>query len=123
MIKRVVIGGCRDYNNYYIFKIHVDHLLQNIKQQYNIVIVSGGASGVDSLAEQYAKDNNYTFELFPANWNKYGKSAGPRRNEEMVQVADFVIAFWDYNSKGTKSLIELTKKYNKPLRIKDIRKL
>ena len=123
MIKRVVIGGCRDYNNYNIFKIHVDYLLQNISKQYNIVIVSGGASGVDTMAEIYAKDNNYAFELFSADWNKYGRSAGPRRNKEMVEVADFVIAFWDYNSRGTKSLIELTKQYNKPLRIKDIRKL
>ena len=123
MIKRVAIGGCRYYNNYDIFKIQVDYLLQNIKNNYNIIIVSGGATGVDTLAEQYARDNNYTFELFSADWNRYGKSAGPRRNEQMVQASDFVIAFWDYNSRGTKSLIDFAKQYNRPLRIKDIRKL
>lgn len=122
MIKRVVIGGCRDYNNYNIFKIHVDHLLQNIRNKFNIVIVSGGATGVDAMAERYAKENSFPFELFSADWNRYGKSAGPKRNEQMVQVADYVIAFWDFQSRGTKSLIEFTKQYNKPLRIKDIRK-
>ena len=122
MIKRVVIGGCRDYNNYNIFKIHVDHLLQNIRNEFSIVIVSGGASGVDAMAERYAKENSLPFELFEADWKRYGKSAGPKRNEQMVQVADYVIAFWDFHSRGTKSLIEFTNQCNKPLRIKDIRK-
>ena len=77
---------------------------------------------LDEHIERYAKENSLPFELFEADWKRYGKSAGPKRNEQMVQVADYVIAFWDFHSRGTKSLIEFTKQYNKPLRIKDIRK-
>ena len=52
---------------------------------------------------------------------KYGKSAGPKRNEQMAKVADCVICFWDKKSLGTKSMIGFAKEYNKPIRIKIIK--
>ena len=70
------------------------------------------------MTERYAEENNYSLELFPAQWNKYGRSAGPIRNEIMVAKCDYVIAFWDGTSKGTKNLIDNAVKYNKPLRVK-----
>ena len=42
----------------------------------------------------------------PADWDKYGKSAGFIRNKEMVDIADAAIIFWDGDSKGTKDTIE-----------------
>jgi len=121
--KRLVIGGCRDFNDYVYFKEQVDYLIQNIRKEYEIIILSGCCRGVDEMAEIYAKENNFKVELHPANWNQYGKYAGPKRNEEMVLCSDFVIAFWDFKSKGTKSLIEFSRKHNKPIKIKDIRKI
>lgn len=78
-------------------------------------IVSGGARGADSLAERYAQENDIQLTVFPAEWDKYGKSAGYRRNHQIIDYADVVLAFWDGQSKGTKHAIELAEKQNKPV--------
>lgn len=120
MIKRIVIAGCRDYNNYDEAKLYLDFRLSDIKKEYNIIIVSGCASGADAIGERYAKENGFEVEKCPADWRKYGRSAGPRRNEQMARISDIIICFWDEKSKGTKSMINYAKKYNKPLKIKKI---
>ena len=121
-IKRVVIAGCRDYTNYDELKEYVDMCLSNIREENEIIIVSGGAKGADSLGEQYANENGFEVELHLADWDKYGRGAGPRRNKEMAEVSDFVICFWDGKSRGTKSMIEYAKQLNKPVRVKQIQK-
>ena len=78
-------------------------------------IVSGGASGVDSLAEGYALAKNIPIRVFKPDWKTYGRRAGIVRNSEMVKEADAVIAIWDGTSKGTKSSIDFAKKENKPI--------
>ena len=70
-------------------------------------IVSGGARGVDCLGEQFGDGINVPVTIFPANWNKYGKSAGYKRNVEMADYADALIAVWDGKSKGTKHMIDI----------------
>ena len=122
MVKRVVIAGCRDYNNYYEAKEYIDFCLSNIRNENEIVILSGCASGADAIGERYAKENGFLVEKHPADWKTYGKSAGPRRNQQMVDICDFVICFWDEKSRGTRSIIEYAKKYKKPIRIKIILK-
>ena len=121
MIKRVVIAGCRYYNNYDEAKEYIDYCLSNVREENEIIIVSGGARGADALGERYAKENGFKIELYPAHWEKYGKSAGPKRNEQMAKIADCVICFWDKKSPGTKSMIGFAKEYNKPIRIKIIK--
>ena len=113
MKKKVVIGGCRNYTDYAFFKSHLDEILKSEKDE--IVIISGHCSGVDIMGERYAAENGFTVEIFPAEWGKYGRAAGPIRNEKMVDIADLVIAFWDGKSKGTKSLIKYTEKTGKAL--------
>lgn len=120
MIKRVVIAGCRDYNNYDEAKIYIDFCLSNIRQENEIIIVSGCASGADAIGERYARENGFKVEKYPANWGKYGKGAGPMRNRQMAEVCDYVICFWDGKSRGTKSMIEFAKDFNKPVRVKKI---
>ena len=120
MTKRVVIAGCRDYNNYDEAKEFIDYCLSRIRKENEIIIVSGGARGADALGERYAEENGFKIERYPANWEKYGKSAGPKRNEQMAKVADCVICFWDKKSLGTKSMIGFAKEYNRPIRIKII---
>lgn len=78
-------------------------------------VVSGKARGVDTMGEQWAKENNIPIKEFPADWKKFGRSAGPRRNEEMGDYADALIAVWDGESKGTKHMIDYSK--NKGLRV------
>ena len=122
MIKRVVIAGCRDYDNYTEAKLYIDFCLSNIRKEHDIVIISGGASGADAIGERYAKENGFKVEKHPADWQRYGRSAGPKRNKQMAIIGDYVICFWDGKSNGTKSFIEYAKEFNKPIRIKNINK-
>ena len=90
-VKRVVIAGCRNYNNYYEAKEYIDFCLSNIQKENNIVILSGCASGADAIGEKYAKEKGYKVEKHPADWDTYGKKAGPMRNRQMAENCDYVI--------------------------------
>lgn len=106
MIKLAIVGY-RDFEDYEKFTKIVNNEV-NIK---NIeCIISGGCSGVDKMAEKYASDNKIKCIIFKADWKKYGKSAGPRRNNEIVKEATMVIALPSHNSKGTLNTIETAKK-------------
>ena len=70
-------------------------------------IVSGGARGVDRLGERYARQRGLPCTVFPAQWGKYGKSAGPIRNAEMAEYADYGVAVWDGVSRGTAKMIRM----------------
>ena len=80
-------------------------------------IISGTARGADQFGEQFAKEENYLLSRFPADWDKYGKSAGYRRNVEMAKFAiedqnkGLLIAFWDGKSSGTKWMIDIANQY------------
>ena len=120
MIRKVVIAGCRAYDNYDEAKSYIDSCLSNIRKENNIVIVSGCANGADAIGERYAKENGLKVEKYPADWKTYGRCAGPKRNKQMAKVSDYIICFWDGKSKGTKSMIEYAKQYGKPIRSKTI---
>jgi hypothetical protein len=72
-------------------------------------VVSGGARGVDSLGEMWAKEHDVPVKIFPAQWHVHGRSAGYRRNVEMAKNADALIACWDEVSKGTKHMIDIAR--------------
>lgn len=112
---KVIIAGGRDFNDYSRLCEHVTHLLRN--QYKGIEVVSGGARGADSCGEQYAIEYNYPIKLFEAQWEEYGKSAGYRRNVEMAEYADALIAFWDGKSKGTKHMIDIAKEKGLKVRV------
>ncbi len=114
---RLVVAGCRNYNNYFKLSREIKKFLKSIDKDYAIIIVSGGATGADTLGEKFAAKHNLKVERYPAEWNIYGKSAGPRRNSQMAKISDGVIVFWDGKSHGTKSMIECAKKENKPCKI------
>ena len=67
---------------------------------------TGTAKGADSLGERYAKENGYDVKLFPPDWKKFGRKAGPLRNKQMAEYGDMLIAFWDEKSSGTRNMIE-----------------
>jgi hypothetical protein len=112
---KVIVAGSRGFNDYEYLCECLDEQILNMTEQNDIIdeiqIVSGGAKGADKLGEKYAKERGYSLKVFPANWNKFGKSAGYRRNEEMAEYADACICFWDKESKGTKHMIDLAKKH------------
>ena len=118
MTFRVIIAGGRDFNDYNLLKDRCDYYLSFVLSDgAEITIVSGHAKGADTLGEQYANEKGYSLELHPADWEKYGKSAGFRRNQEMVEVSQAAICFWDGKSKGTEHTINLCKKKGIPCKV------
>lgn len=73
-------------------------------------VVVGGAKGIDTIAENWARKRNKEVEVYPAQWDKYGKSAGPRRNSQMLEEGQphLVVAFPDL--KGGKDTQDMIKK-------------
>ena len=80
-------------------------------------IVSGGAKGVDTSAREYANANGIKLTEFLPEYKLYGKSAPLKRNIQIIKYADFVIAFWDGKSKGTKFVIDNCKKLGVALNV------
>lgn len=105
---KVIIAGGRSFFNYDLVK----ETLLPMKSEIECII-SGRANGADSLGEKFAEEHGIEILYFPAEWDKYGRSAGYIRNKEMANEADFLVAFWDGNSKGTKHMIDIMKKQNK----------
>lgn len=115
---RVAIIGSRDFPNEQRVRDYVDALFEEGNdERRRPVIISGGARGVDSWAESTALDRGWEVDIHPADWDTYGKSAGFRRNQDIVMSADLVVAFWDGKSKGTKHSIDLALKYCVPLEV------
>lgn len=79
------------------------------------VVVSGGARGVDTWAEDAAKANGLETKVFKADWDTLGKRAGYVRNLEIVAYCDKVVAFWDGLSRGTKHTMDAAERAGKPL--------
>jgi hypothetical protein len=80
------------------------------------IVVSGGASGADSLAALYAKERSYPITIFRPDWAR-GRGAGFARNVAMVDDGDDVVAFWDGNSRGTRHTINYARKQGKPVEV------
>ena len=104
---KVIIAGSRGFSNYKLLKDTCNNALREKKKTHNVIIISGHAKGADALGEKYANDEGFDLEIFPADWKKFGKSAGFRRNEQMAEFADGLIAFWDGESHGTKHMIDI----------------
>jgi hypothetical protein len=87
---KVIVAGGR---NFVPRQRHTEWLIQMLTSIRTTEVVSGGCSGADFFGESVAGIIGIPFKRFNAEWNKYGKSAGPIRNEEMAQYADACILF------------------------------
>lgn len=117
---KLIVAGSRTINDYalvseaiYSGLAYLGYLLEALDVSE---LISGAARGVDQLGERWAKDNQVDIKRMPAEWQRYGKSAGYRRNEEMAIYANadgrgVLIAIWDGQSRGTKHMIDLAKKH------------
>lgn len=103
---KVIIAGGRDFSNYEFLKMKCDAILYG---KPSVEIVSGTANGADKLGERYSIEKGYKLTKFPAQWEKFGKSAGYKRNQQMADYADTLIAFWNGRSRGTKHMIDIAK--------------
>ena len=113
---KVIIAGGRDFNDANALLEAFDDFMKNYKN-HKITVISGTARGADVLGEWVASQYGIPVEKYPADWNKYGKSAGYRRNEEMAKVATHLLAAWDGQSRGTNHMINLAKQYGLVIRI------
>lgn len=99
---RTIIAGSRDCSD--------DQLLADAMAACGwrpSAVLSGAARGVDRLGEEWAARNGIPVERFPADWDRYKKAAGYRRNAEMAARAEALVALWDGKSPGTRHMIEL----------------
>lgn len=109
---KLIVAGSREINKYSIIAIAIQ------KSGFSPTeIVSGCARGVDSIGEEYARLNGLKCAQFPADWVKHGKSAGYKRNVQMAEYADALVAVWDGKSKGTMHMINIMKAKNKPFKV------
>lgn len=92
-----------------------DYMPENVTE-----IVSGGAKGVDTNAEDYARKHNIPLMEFLPDYRKFGKCAPLKRNLQIIKYADIIIAFWDGKSHGTKYVIDNCKKLNVPVKVVEI---
>lgn len=124
---KVAIIGSRSFQNYELLKSKILPYRGSITE-----IVSGGASGADTLGENYAKENNIPRKIFPAEWdnfnepckirvNRNGKEynalAGFNRNQTIIENSDFVVVFWDGKSPGTRDSMSRAHKMRKDILI------
>ena len=87
----------------------VDNLEQYLPED-TTEIVSGGAKGIDTCAREYALSHDIKLTEFLPEYSRYGRGAPLKRNLQIIEYADVVIAFWDGKSKGTKYVIDNCKK-------------
>lgn len=78
-------------------------------------IISGGACGIDSLAEEYADFHRISKYILRPRYDLYGRAAPIKRNEQMVDMADSVLVIWDGVSKGAQYTLKYAKKKNKQI--------
>lgn len=103
---KIMIAGSRDIVSY--------DLSEHISSEVSLII-SGGARGVDSLAEEYADRHNISKLILRPDYKKYGKGAPLLRNKQMVDMADMVIIIWNGKSRGTKYTLDYAKSKGKSL--------
>lgn len=95
--KKVLVCGGRDYSDY----VTLCRVLGRLSPRY---IIHGGCSGADKLAGQWARENKVPAKAVRAEWKRHGKSAGPRRNAEMLKEnPDYVLAF--PGGRGTRDMV------------------
>ena len=100
---KLIIAGSRNVNSLALVRLCFKQFKYCDKIES---VISGCARGVDRLGEEVAKENRLIIISKPANWDLHGKSAGYKRNSEMAEIADCLLAIWDKRSRGTKHMID-----------------
>lgn len=104
----LIVAGSRTINDYSFVK----KILDKHCEEYGCpnMVVSGTANGADMLGERWAAEKQIAIWRMPANWDKFGKSAGFIRNEAMADMADACVVLWDGVSKGSKNMIDIAER-------------
>ena len=108
IIMKLLIAGSRSITDFDL----APYIPQNVTE-----IISGGADGIDTLAEKYADKHRISKHIILPEYSKYGKAAPKLRNRVMVDLADAVLVIWDRKSKGTYSTLIYAQEKGKDLTI------
>ena len=114
---KLLITGSRKFDNYGTLKSAIEEL-ENRYGQKITMLLHGGAKGADTLAQQWAKENNIqTLVIKPDYENHEPKVAPLIRNKELVKLADLTLAFYSSQERkgGTWFTAQETIKNNKHL--------
>lgn len=113
----ILVCGSRSFASRKHRRLVLSRLAQFFNEQdfSEVTIITGGAKGPDQFAMEFARINGFYYRTFIPDWQQFGKAAGPRRNKDMVNVSNYVIAFWDQKSNGTKSTIDFALDMNLPV--------
>lgn len=117
---RVLVCGTRDAENYLGANGRLVASLSSLcVDEHVTALIEGGCNGPDEWARQFANLHKIPCFTYRAQWAKHGKSAGPIRNQRMIDIGkpDLVVAVWDGKSRGTRDMIERAVKAHVPVRI------
>ena len=106
---KLMIAGSRTFTDYQLLCQTLAPERPRITQ-----VLTGGARGADQLGYRWAWKHAITHQRFRADWERFGKSAGVRRNYQMAQAGDLLLAFWDGRAAGTRHLISCMQQLGKP---------
>lgn len=119
---RLVVCGTRTFDNVLFVRKKLNELTTKLGK---LVVVVGDADGPDFIAEKWALLKGFAVVKFRADWSKFSKSAGPRRNAEMIGYAkchkSYFIAFWDGVSDGTGDCIDRARRVGLKIRVVKVR--
>lgn len=112
---KLIIAGSRDINEN-VALLRIDHLLSLVPLSADQIteVVSGGARGPDRAGEVWAKIHGIRLRVFPADWEKHGRAAGPLRNIEMakyVGTEGALLPIWDGRSPGTRHMMQVAREH------------
>lgn len=108
-MRNIVIAGSRTLQNNYKAIAALDAFFKKYKPS-EFTIVCGMARGIDMMARDKGVELGFSVLEYPADWERFGKSAGYIRNVEMAKVSDCAFILWDGKSRGTKHMIDLCEK-------------
>ena len=116
---RLVVAGSRGVTD---IRVVAQAIMESGYSQMITEIVCGCARGVDKLGEQLAIKMGIPVKHFPANWDQYGRAAGPIRNEAMGHYCDaaVIVRKDGVSSKGSTSMLRVMKTLNKPVHLKEV---
>jgi len=107
---KTIIAGSRTIQSKKLFDSIIEKYPSPVTE-----VVCGMAAGVDRLGYDWAVEKGIPVKEFPADWDEYGKGAGPIRNKQMGEYADAAIIIWDGKSRGTKNMMNIMIKLKKPM--------
>ena len=108
---KMAVIGSRTFQNFRFLCDILDKYLKDVTE-----LISGGADGADKMGARWARKRGIETKVFEPNHKKY-KHAYHHRNRLIAEACDFVVAFWDGSSTGTKYTIDYARRLGKPVLI------